>query len=121
MFDFTALFDFSRNHCVAICAFFVPLNLLATARTLFLLFSARPSLQLRLAATFASLCALTLFLHVGTWFMIGVVMAPTFILSGLGMTCLAINLAAIIQTEKFQQLRYIQPNRLFHGSYDRSN
>jgi hypothetical protein len=34
-------------------------------------------------------------LHVISWFVIGVIMAPTFILMFLGMTCLAINIAAI--------------------------
>jgi hypothetical protein len=34
-------------------------------------------------------------LHVISWYIIGVVMAPTFILMFLGITCLAINLIAI--------------------------
>ncbi|MGH2415196.1 MAG: hypothetical protein ACRDEA_16185, partial [Microcystaceae cyanobacterium] len=72
----------------------------------------RPIQQLRLAAIMASLCALTLFLHVDTWFMIGVVMAPTFILLGLGMTCLVINITAMTYTQKLQQLLpYAQFNR----------
>jgi hypothetical protein len=43
----------------------------------------------------ASLLAFSLFLHVATWLMIGVVMPPTFILLALGLTCLTINLKAL--------------------------
>ena len=104
MLNFAPLFEFSRNHCAAICAFLVPANLLATSQTLLLLFLQRPIPQIRLAAIFASIFALTLFLHVGTWFAIGVVQTPTFILLGLGTTCLVINFWAITDSRSFQKL-----------------
>jgi hypothetical protein len=91
MLDLNALFEFSRNHCGAICAFLVPANLLATLWTLGLVaFRGSPKLvttAVLLASGFAGLMAL----HVGTWFMVGVVMPPTFILSALSITCLLIN------------------------------
>lgn len=34
MFDIISLGEFSRNHCVGICAFLVPANLLATLLSL---------------------------------------------------------------------------------------
>lgn len=99
MLDFTPVFEFSRNHCVAICAFLVPANLLATLQTFLLFFWKRPLSQVRLAAAFASIFAFTLFLHVGTWFIIGVVMIPTFVLLALGSICLLINFGLIYGTE----------------------
>ncbi|MEE3718960.1 hypothetical protein V2H45_19630 [Tumidithrix elongata RA019] len=39
--------------------------------------------------------ALAMIFHVFTWFIVGVVMTPTFILLGLGGGCLAINFIAI--------------------------
>ncbi|MBD2460392.1 hypothetical protein H6G89_04980 [Oscillatoria sp. FACHB-1407] len=91
MLELTSLFEFSRTHCVAICAFLVPANLLATAQTLFFVGFDRPMLQVRLMTMIASFYALVMVLHVGTWLMIGVVMVPTFVLLWLGTTCLAIN------------------------------
>ena len=44
------------------------------------------------ACTFASI----MILHVYTWFMIGVVMPPTYILLSLAVTCLVTNLLVII-------------------------
>ena len=43
-------------------------------------------------------------LHVMTWLIIGVVMAPTFILLGLGSVCLATNLWAIFGRESLARL-----------------
>ncbi len=104
MLNFAPLFEFSRNQCATICAFLVPANLLATSQTLLLLFLQRPIPQIRLAAIFAGIFALTLFLHVDTWFAIGVVQTPTFILLGLGTTCLVINFWAITDSRSFQKL-----------------
>jgi hypothetical protein len=94
----TFLAEFSRIHCVSICAFLIPANLLATALTLGLSFVQAPTRQISAAAGLATLLALTLFLHVGTWFSIGVVMPATFILSGLGLTCLVTNYIAVADT-----------------------
>lgn len=91
MFDFNTLFEFSRTNCLAICAFLVPANLLFTLQTMIFTGLRRPQPQVRQAAMLACLPALVMVFHVFTWWMIGVVMAPTFILLGLASTCLSIN------------------------------
>lgn len=104
MLDFATVCEFSRIHCVAICAFLIPINFLATSTTLGLLFFKQPSGQVRFWAILAGCVALPLLLHVGTWLMIGVVKIPTFVLSGLGIICLFINFKAIQDTRKFEEL-----------------
>lgn len=99
MFDPTSLLEFSRAHCVAICGGLVPLNLLLTLQTMILTGLQRPQRQVRLAAAFACLPAGVMVLHVWTWWMIGVVMAPTFILSGLACICVGINLWASLSPQ----------------------
>jgi hypothetical protein len=95
MLDLNPLLEFSRTHCVAICAVLVPANLLATSQTLLLLWLRRPLRQLGLMVAVSSVYALIMVLHVVTWLVVGVVMMPTFILLGLGATCLCTNLGAI--------------------------
>ncbi|NJL41880.1 MAG: hypothetical protein HC899_38345 [Leptolyngbyaceae cyanobacterium SM1_4_3] len=91
MLDLSYLTDFSRTHCIAICAFLVPANLLATSQTLWMVWQQRSLRQLSLMAAVASLYAIVMVLHVMTWLWIGVVMLPTFVLLGLGSTCLISN------------------------------
>lgn len=104
MFDFNSLFEFSRTNCVAICAFLVPINLLLTTRTIFFTALQRPQSQVQRSAIFACIPAVVMILHVYTWLMIGVVMAPTFILLGLASTCLATNFWAIIYPQSIVRL-----------------
>lgn len=96
MFDLEPIFQFSRNNCIAICAFLVPANLLSTIQTFVVLVLQRPLFQLHFSATVAIAFALTLFLHIATWFIIGVITPVTFILAGLGATCIFINLALVV-------------------------
>lgn len=98
MFDFNPLAEFSRAYCVPICGLLVPANLLATLLTMILAGLNRSQVQVRRAARFASFWALVIILHVLTWFVIGTVMAPTYILLLLGTLCLIINLWAIIHS-----------------------
>lgn len=112
MIDFNALAEFSRNYCVSICAFLVPANLITTVLTLLCLYFGRPTRQILPIASLALLFALTMFLHIGTWLIIGVVMAPTFILFGLGLTCFVINLKAISDRQAFEQLLQTGVSRL---------
>jgi hypothetical protein len=93
MFD--ALCEFSRAHCIAICAFLVPANLLLTLLTMIFTGLQRPQTQVWPTTVIANVLAALMIFHVFTWFAIGVVMAPTFILLFLGCTCLAINCWAI--------------------------
>ncbi|MGB7272874.1 MAG: hypothetical protein WBC69_06230 [Geitlerinemataceae cyanobacterium] len=104
MLDFHTLSEFSRTHCVTICTFLVPANLLLTLATLSLTVLGRPASQVRVAAGTASLFALVMVLHVSTWFAIGVVQAETFILLSLGATCFGVNVWAIVHSRSMKQL-----------------
>lgn len=98
------LFQFSFDHCIAICAFLVPANLLLTLWAIVLVGQLRSPAQMYLATLAASLVALILLLHDFTWFAIGVVMAPTYILLVLGCVCLSLNLWAIAYPNSVKQL-----------------
>lgn len=91
MLDIHNLCQFSRDHCIAICAFLVPANLIATLQTMIFTGLYRPRRQSVAVAIAAITYALVIGWHVLTWFMIGVVMAPTFILLFLSAVCLTIN------------------------------
>lgn len=104
MFDFNTLLEFSRTNCVAICSFLVPANLLLTLQTIILTGLRRPQSQIRLAVILACIPALVMVFHVWTWFMIGVVMAPTFILLWLATTCLGLNFWALTQPQSMANL-----------------
>jgi hypothetical protein len=95
MIDLTTIAEFSRNNCLGICTFLIPFNLLATLQTLIFIGLNRPPSQILLISGFASLYSGLMVLHVFSWFMIGVVMIPTYILLSLGTTCLVINIWAI--------------------------
>jgi len=101
MLDFNTLTEFSRANCVSICAFLVPANLLVTLLTISLTLLRRPSHQVWQSAGIACIFASVMILHVYTWFMIGVVMPPTYILLWLAITCLLTNLAAIIFQRRY--------------------
>ena len=94
MFDLNPLAEFSRANCIGICAFLVPANLVTTTLTMIAALR-RPPAQVWLAAGIAIVPALVMVMHVFTWFIIGVVMVPTYVLLGLGTTCLLTNLGAI--------------------------
>ena len=100
MLDLEPIFEFSRQNCVAICSFLVPAILIATISTLALTVTQRPSLKIRWSSAIASILAIILFLHVSTWFVIGIVTPVTFILFGLGTTCLVVNTLAVIYRQK---------------------
>lgn len=119
MFNFHSLAEFSRTHCIAICAFLVPANLVATTLTMILSALRRPQIQVWQSAGVAIVFALMMVLHVITWFTIGVVMAPTYILLWLGTTCALTNIVAIVYNYKTirQGRRYEEsPTRLVNNS-----
>jgi hypothetical protein len=111
MLDFNALAEFSRANCVSICAFLIPANLIASSLTIILTLLHRPTHQVWQAAGIASTFASVMILHVYTWFIIGVVMAPTYILLSLAITCLVTNLIAVL----FQR-RYINSHHISHNA-----
>lgn len=98
------LCQFSRNHCVGICAFLVPANMIITTQTLIFTGFRRPQWQSITTAITSFSYAIILLLHVWTWFLIGVVMAPTFILIFLALVCLGINLWAIVNPTSLSYL-----------------
>jgi membrane-bound ClpP family serine protease len=100
MITLNSLAELSRSNCISICAFLVPANLVATSLVLWLTFIQVPTSQMLAVSAIASTLALALFLHVGTWFIIGVIMPPTFILCGLGLTCLVVNYIALVHRQK---------------------
>ncbi len=91
MIDFFALGEFSRNNCIAICSALVPANLIASLLTLIFVFFERPRNHLRVSALIAISFAIILALHVASWWVIGVVQPPTFILLALSAVCLGLN------------------------------
>ncbi|MBD2777056.1 hypothetical protein [Iningainema tapete] len=101
MFNFNTLTEFSSTYCIGICAFLIPVNLIATSSTIIFTLLHRPAVQIWQAAGIASVFALLMILHVLAWFMIGVVMAPTYILLGLASICLLANLGAILLHKRF--------------------
>lgn len=90
------LFEFSRSHCIAICAFLVPANLLATLQAMIFTGLGRPIAQVGIMSMAALSYATLLMIHVMSWWAIGVVMLPTYILPALAAVCLTINLICLI-------------------------
>jgi hypothetical protein len=104
MLDFNTVTEFSHTYCVAICAFLVPANLLTTLQAVILTGLNRPRIQVQASVLVASVFAITMIFHVFTWFIIGVVMPPTFILLLMAVTCLTINIWAIAHPASIVQL-----------------
>ena len=104
MFGLEPIFEFSRNNCSAICSFLVPANLLTTVITITLAIENQSRSKILGSMGIASLLAIALFLHVSTWFIIGVITPITFILFGLGSTCLMINVLAVIYRQAISQI-----------------
>lgn len=104
MLDLEPVFNFSRQNCVAMCSFLVPANLITTITTLTLVARNQSLPAIIWSTTIAGIFSATLFLHVSTWFMIGIITPVTFILFGLGTTCLLINALAIIYRQQIAQV-----------------
>lgn len=92
---FSVLSHFSAVHCIAICAVLVPVNLLVTLQTLIFTGLRFPAVYAQVSTGLAALCTLAMVLHVYFWFAMGVVMMPTFILLGLALMCLGVNLLTL--------------------------
>lgn len=104
MLDLEPVFEFSRQNCVAICSFLVPANLITAITTVILIIKEQPLNVIGKSIGIAAIFAIALFLHVSTWFIIGIITPVTFILFGLGATCLSINLLAIVYRQQLVQL-----------------
>jgi len=97
MFDLNTIAEFSRSNCLAICAVMVPVNLISCLQCLILVGLNRPKNQVNFAAIMASIYAIIMLLHVGSWFVIGVVRIQTFILLSLACICLIVNTLTLFQ------------------------
>ena len=120
MLDFNTVTEFSRTYCIAICAFLVPANLLTTLQTAILTGLNRPRIQVWGSVVVASLWATAMIFHVFTWFAIGVVMPPTYILLVMGITCLTINVWAIAHPASMMQLIRVAIS-VVRGAFRRKN
>jgi hypothetical protein len=104
MLELNSIAEFSRCHCVEICALLVPINLCLAGATTFLVTLDRSPRMVYSTVCVSILPAIALFLHVATWWSIGVVMLPTFILPALAIICLANNAYAIINPQQMRNL-----------------
>ncbi|MBE9196245.1 hypothetical protein IQ219_13240 [Synechocystis sp. LEGE 06083] len=83
----TWLADFSRGHCVGICAALVPSILLCTTICAGLIALDRPRWSVNTAYVATLVACGVMVLHVASWFSIGVITPVTFILLGLSLSC----------------------------------
>ncbi|MEO1147754.1 MAG: hypothetical protein AAFY26_19400 [Cyanobacteria bacterium J06638_22] len=93
--DIATLAEFSRQHCLGICAALVPANMIATLQTLIFAGMKRSRRELLSITALSFLYATLMVLHVVSWFVVGVVMAPTFVLLSLALVCIGLNSWAI--------------------------
>lgn len=114
MLDFNTVNEFSHTYCIAICAFLVPANLLTTLQTAIFTALNRPRMQVWASVAVAGLWATAMIFHVFSWFAIGVVMLPTYILLLMAIVCLTINLWAIAHPESM-----VQAIRIFGWAFNR--
>jgi hypothetical protein len=104
MVELNSIAEFSRCHCIGICAFLVPTNLCLASTTMLLIALDRSPQLIYAIVAVAIFPAIALFLHVATWWAIGVVMLPTFILPVLATTCLAIYAYAVVNRQHMKNL-----------------
>jgi hypothetical protein len=93
--DFSTINHLSRCHCVAICAFLVPTNLLLSTAVILLTGLARSPQARRNLSITGTFAALLLIAHVASWWIVGVVAPATFILPALGLLCTTINWSCV--------------------------
>jgi hypothetical protein len=98
------LTEFSHTHCIAICAFLVPAILLLTLTTITLTGLQYRQAQILPSAGLATLCGVAMIFHVFSWFAVGVIAAPTFILLYMATTCTILNGWAIARPRSMTQL-----------------
>jgi len=109
MLEMNNLIEFSHIYCVAICGFLVPMNVLASLQPIIFTALDRPKKEINLMALVASLYALMIILHVGSWFIVGVVRIQTFILLWFASCCLITNTWAIIHGSSMKAtLQFLQ-------------
>jgi hypothetical protein len=111
MIAFDVLCEFSRSNCIGVCTFFIPIILLATLSTIILAAINRPKSQIWLSTGIASIFIGMMIFHVYSWFIVGIVMIPTYILLGLSVICSLANFAAILWC--YNSTKLIYPTKSF--------
>ncbi|MGK7922085.1 MAG: hypothetical protein AB4080_18980 [Trichodesmium sp.] len=115
MLEINNLIEFSHTYCVAICGILVPMNVLASLQPIIFTALDRRKEEINLMALVASLYALTMILHVCSWYIVGVVRIQTFILLWFASCCLITNTWAVIHgssmkaTVQFLQKSFVKP------------
>ena len=104
MIELNSIAEFSRCHCIGICAFLVPTNLFLAMGTMWLVAMDRSTKQIYTIISLSILPAIVLLLHVVTWWIVGVVMLPTFILPLLAVTALSIQTYALVNPQHMRNL-----------------
>jgi phosphate/sulfate permease len=104
MLELNSIAEFSRCHCIGICAVLVPTNLLLTIATMLSTALGRSTSTIYATVGLSILPAVVLLLHVITWWSIGIVMLPTYILPVLAVTCLTINTYAAVNPQQMGNL-----------------
>jgi hypothetical protein len=112
--------EFSRCHCVGICAALIPMNLLLNSATILLSATGQSPRSIYLVASLGILPALALILHVASWWAVGVVMLPTYILPLLAITCLSIDAYAIFSAGREHNYFKLLFDYVTHRGRDRS-
>ena len=79
--------SWSRAYCGWVCGALVPACLLITLQVLVFTALERPQWQRRVVAGVSLVWVGLLEVHVWSWFWVGVVRIPTFVLIGLGLLC----------------------------------
>lgn len=104
MIELNSIAEFSRCHCIGICAFLVPTNLFLAMGTMWLVAMDRSTKQIYTTIGLSIPPAIVLLLHVVTWWIVGVVMLPTFILPLLAVTALSIQTYALVNPQHMRNL-----------------
>jgi hypothetical protein len=104
MLELNSLAEFSRCHCIGICAVLVPINLSLTISTMLSAALGRSKAIINATVALSIFPAIVLLLHVISWWAIGVIMLPTYILPVLAITCLMINIYAAVNSQQMGNL-----------------
>ena len=104
MLELNSIAEFSRCHCIGICAFLVPTHLFLASTTMWMVALEGSTKKIYTSVSLAIIAAIIMLLHVATWWIIGVVMLPTFILPTLAVTCLVINIYAVVDPQRMRKL-----------------
>ena len=102
--ELASIIEFSHTHCIGICAVLVPTNLCLAGATTALVALDRSTRTIYTNVAISLLPAIILLLHVATWWAIGVIMLPTFILPILALVCLANQAYAVIAPEQMRNI-----------------